>query len=232
MLHSMGKISTGSDALNNFLDGGYDKDIITTIYGPGGSGKTNLCLICALEQVRKGKKVIYVDTEGNFSIERFKQLAEDYEKVLENIIFFRPTTFKEQRDAFDKLRKVINEKIGLVVVDTIAMLYRLEIGKSSEVYEINRELGLQISYLNDIARKYEIPVLITNQVYADFENKDRVNMVGGDILKYGSKCLIELQNLHKNKRRIILRKHRSQPEGKEIIFEIKEKGIFGLEMEV
>ena len=57
-------------------------------------------------------------------------------------------------------------------------------------------------------------------------------MVGGDILKYGSKCLIELQNLHKNKRRIILRKHRSQPEGKEIIFEIKEKGIFGLEMEV
>ena len=38
--------------------------------------------------------------------------------------------------------------------------------------EVNRELGRQISYLNEIARKKDIPVLVTNHVYADFEEKE------------------------------------------------------------
>jgi DNA repair protein RadB len=50
-------------------------------------------------------------------------------------------------------------------------------------------------------------------------------MVGGDILKYGSKCLIELQMAPNNKRRAVLKKHRSMPEEKSVVFEIKEKGL-------
>ena len=79
--------------------------------------------------------------------------------------------------------------------------------------------------LLEIARKNNIPILLTNQVYAAFDDKTKIKAVGGDILTYSSKCLIELQPLHKNKRKAILRKHRSIPE-KEIEFEIKEKGIF------
>ena len=56
------KISAGSFDLNKFLFGGYEKDIITTIYGPGGSGKTNFCLLAAVSQAKKGNKVIYIDT--------------------------------------------------------------------------------------------------------------------------------------------------------------------------
>jgi len=93
------------------------------------------------------------------------------------------------------------------------------------VYDVNRELSKQISYLTEIARKKNIPVLITNQVYADFDAKDKVNIVGGDILKYGSKCLMELQITPNGNRRIILRKHRSIREEKEIIFKIIEGGI-------
>ena len=48
-------------------------------------------------------------------------------------------------------------------------------------------------------------------------------MVGGDILRYWSKCLIELQN-NNSRRKIILRKHRSLPE-KEMEFIIDNKGI-------
>jgi hypothetical protein len=50
-------------------------------------------------------------------------------------------------------------------------------------------------------------------------------MVGGDILKYGSKCLLELQLLHRNRRRIVLRKHRSLPDGREEVFELRNDGI-------
>lgn len=225
------KIPTGSRILDIMLDGGYEKDVITTIYGPAGSGKTVLCLLCAINIARTGKKVVYVDSEGGFSLERLKQIASsislDYKKILDDMVFLKPTSFAEQKKAFEKLKDIINEKIGLVVVDTIAMLYRLELGKSEDVQEVNRELGRQISYLTEIARKKSIPILVTNQVYTDFDDRNKVNIVGGDILKYGSKCLIELQITPNGNRRAILRKHRSIPEEKEIIFKIVEGGIIG-----
>ena len=224
-------IATGSKILDAMLNGGYEKDIITTIYGPAGSGKTVLCLLCSINIARSGKKVIYVDSEGGFSLERLKQIAshisQDYKKILDNMIFLRPTTFEEQKKSFEKLKGIVNDKIGLIVVDTIAMLYRLELGKSEEIHEVNRELGRQIAYLTEITRKNNIPILITNQVYTDFDNRDKVHIVGGDILKYGSKCLIEIQITPNGNRRLILKKHRSIQDEKEFLFKIVEGGIIG-----
>src|SRR3989344_2779231 len=228
---SSNKIPTGSKVLDAMLDGGYENDVITTICGPAGSGKTVLCLLCAINVARSGKKVVYVDSEGGFSLERLKQIAshtsQAYEKILDKIIFLKPTSFAEQKKSFEKLKDIVNDKIGLIIVDTIAMLYRLELSKSEDVHDVNRELGKQISYLTEIARKKSVPVLITNQVYTDFDNKDRVNIVGGDILKYGSKCLIELQITPNGNRRAILKKHRSMEAEKEIIFIIVEGGVIG-----
>ena len=82
----MVKITTGADFLDRFLDGGYDHDIVTTLYGPSGSGKTNLCIIAAVKVAESGGKVIFVDTEGGFSVERVKQIVGGgYEKILESI---------------------------------------------------------------------------------------------------------------------------------------------------
>ena len=225
------RIPTGSKILDSMLEGGYEKDAITTIYGPAGAGKTVLCLLAAMTMSRSGKKVIYVDTEGGFSVERLKQISDsikhDYKKILDNIIFLKPTSFEEQKKSFEKLKEIVNDKIGLIIVDTIAMLYRLEMGKNENFHDVNRELANQIAYLTEIARKKNIPILITNQVYADFDEKDKVNIVGGDILKYGSKCLIELQITPNGNRRLILRKHRNLPEQREILFKIVEGGIIG-----
>lgn len=227
----MDKLPTGSRILDKLLGGGYEKDIITTIYGPSGSGKTNLCILCAISTALKGRKVIYVDTENNFSVERFKQICDsinlDHLKIINSMVFFRPNSFGEQKKIFDKLKDKINGKPGIIIVDSIAMLYRLELGRSEDVYELNRDLGKQLSDLKSIASGKNIPVLITNQVYADFEEKDKVNMVGGDLLKYGSKCLIELMITPNGNRRAIIRKHRSIPEDSEIIFKIVEGGIIG-----
>jgi len=232
------KISTGSFDLNKWLYGGYEKDIITTIYGPAGSGKTNFCILAAASQAKKGNKVIFIDTEGGFSVERLKQiLSDEYENALENIILMKPTTFQEQWDAFGKLLKEIksSKAISLIIVDGMTMLYRLELAESREdvkkVQEINSKLARQMRMLAEISRKHAIPVIVTNQVYSEFQTeedfkkgiKKSVNMVGGDILRYWSKCLIELQN-NNGKRKAILRKHRSLEE-KELVFYITNSGI-------
>lgn len=219
----MDKIGTGNAVFDSLLNSGFETDIITTIYGPAGAGKTNFCILAALSAIKSDKKVIYIDTEGGFSIERFKQLSDKIE-LLENILFFLPTRFEEQKEIFSKLNEYVNNKIGLIIIDSISMLYRLELGQNEEVYETNRELGKQISLLTEISRKLKIPILITSQVYTSFED-NKLHLVGGDLIKYGSKCLIELQ-LNDSRRKAILRKHRSIEENKEIFFEIKKQGIF------
>ena len=55
------KTSAGSYDLNRFLSGGYETDIITTIYGPAGSGKTNFCVLASVSLAKKGKKIIFID---------------------------------------------------------------------------------------------------------------------------------------------------------------------------
>ena len=238
---NMPKISAGSYELNKFLFGGYETDIITTLYGPGGSGKSNFCIIVATSQAKKGNKVIFIDTEGGFSSDRFRQIhqgsEEEIEKNLQNILLLKPTSFQEQQKAFEQMLEHVKKKdISLVIIDSIAMLYRLELSEaigaknSEKISEVNRNLANQLRTLNEIARKQNIPIIVTNQVYTTFsqnqeeKNLERqVSMVGGDLLKYWSKCLIELQN-HYGKRKIILKKHRSLPM-KELAFEIVDTGI-------
>ncbi len=220
-------LSSGSKALDALCNG-IEKDVITTIYGPAGSGKTNFCILASVDFVKNGKTVVYIDTDGSFSVERLRQVAQSRSStakdILEHMVFYKPVNFGEQKVVFDKLKSVVSENVGLIVVDSIAMLYRLEMGKNSEdVYSINKELGKQLSFLSEIARKKHIPILITNQVYSSFEEKDKVNMVGGDILRYSSKCLIELKS-YKSLRKAILIRHRSFPMNKEILFKITEAG--------
>ena len=131
------KISAGTYDLNKWLYGGYDKDIITMIGGPAGSGKTNFVMVAALSQAKKGNKVIFVDSEGGFSVERVKQLVgEDWRNFLDNILLLKPTSFEEQKKDFTTLLKYVKEKsVSLIVVDGMTMLYRLELGDAVKTGE-------------------------------------------------------------------------------------------------
>lgn len=235
------RISAGSFDLNKFLFGGFETDVITTIYGPGGSGKSNLCMIVAVSQAKKGNKIIFVDTEGGFSVERFKQIhqgeREEIEKSLENVLLLKPTSFGEQEKSFEELLKHVKKgNISLIIIDSIAMLYRLELADAinteelDKIQKVNRRLADQLRILNEISRKQNIPVIVTNQVYSVFDKsleekkiEKSVSMVGGDLLKYWSKCIIEIQN-QGGRRKMILKKHRSLP-NKEMAFEIVGDGI-------
>ena len=233
------RISTGSFDFNEWLKGGYENGIVTMLVGPPGSGKSNLSMLAACSSARE-KKVVFVDTEGGFSVERVEQIVgkENREKVLENILILNPTNFSEQKKCFTKiLEHLKGDEIGLIIVDSMAMLYRLELGEASsaddeeKIREINRDVARQMRMLVEISRKKNIPVLITNQVYGNFLSFDEMrkgveketNIVGGDLFKYWSKCIIELKN--ERTRKAVLLKHRSL-DLKDFHFEIKDEGVF------
>ena len=233
------RISTGSYDLNKWLYGGYEKGIITMIAGPPGSGKTNFAVLTSCSQAKKGNKVIFIDTEGGFSSDRIKQITgEKFEDILKNVLLAQPTSFEEQKNFFITLNeKLKKEQISLIVVDGMAMHYRLELGDArknggEEIRKINREVAKQMKILFEIAKKGDIPIIITNQVYSGFLSEEElkkgiereVNIIGGDLFQYWSKCIIELKN-ERGKRKAFLLKHRSLPQ-KEIGFEIKNEGIF------
>ncbi len=237
------RISAGSYDLNKWLHGGYERGVITMIAGPPASGKTNFTTLAACGVAKKGSRVIFIDTEGGFSPERVKQITgENHKEILKNILILNPVNFEEQKEIFEKLlARVKKEHAGLIIVDGMAMLYRLELGEAlqdvkekddEKVKSVNREVAKQMRILAEIARKQNIPIIITNQVYSEFlSEEDRrkgfkpgVNLVGGQLFKYWSKAIIELE-YEREKRKAILSKHRSIPR-RELGFVIKDKGIF------
>lgn len=237
-MNSLAKILTGSHDINNWLEGGYENGIITLFYGPPASGKSNFVILTACHQAKKDKKIIFIDTEGGFSIDRVKQISRGIpEFILKNIVILKPTNFQEQNSSFSKLSKEFSSKnIGLIIVDSMTMLYRLELAEArrnnpAQIKRINSDLYNQMKILYELARKKDLPILVTTQVYNEFLNEadwiagkePETNLVGGDLLKYWSKCIIELKNKNGNKKAII-RKHRSLPE-KELNFEICNEGI-------
>ncbi|MDI3502272.1 MAG: repair protein RadB [Archaeoglobi archaeon] len=215
------KFSTGSRRIDELLGGGFESGIITQIYGAPGTGKTNIAIQTAVECARRGKKAVIIDTEG-LSVERISQIAgDDLERVSKLILIYRPRNLNQQTSALRELPRVL-DNTGVVIVDSITSFYRFELAQDE--LGARKELAQQLAFLMGVARKYDVAVIVTNQVYADIERNELLP-VGGLLLQHASKVILELRR-EGNRRIAVLRKHRSRPEGLSCEFEITGKGVF------
>ena len=215
--------------IDNIMGGGVEKGCLTQFYGPPGSGKTNIALNLLVQCVKQGREAIFIDTEGGLSLERFKQISgSDFDRLASNIMILEPKTFQEQDQALKKVENVMEsrrDKIELVILDSAVALYRL---KEGDLSQINKELGKQMGRLSRIARKHYIAVVITNQIYSVFDDDTdgAVAPVGGTILTYWSKIMVELARGNVNGERCAsLKRHRSRPEGLKTRFSIVNNGL-------
>jgi DNA repair protein RadB len=223
--HSIEKlISSGCKPLDELLEGGFEKGIVTQIFGAAGTGKTNICIQLAVVCVKQGQKVIFIDTEG-LSPVRFKQIAgENAKEIARNIIIYEPMSFEEQYAAVREVEKIAGENIGLVILDSATSYYRFELEDEESSMKSRRELASQIGFLHALARKHGFAAVITNQVYSDIiSGGDRP--LGGSSLAHISKAIIQLEKTGEGTRRAILFKHRSRPEGASAEFKITAEGI-------
>jgi DNA repair protein RadB len=212
--------------LNRLLDGGLESGAITAIYGPSATGKTNIALLAAANVAALGKKAIYIDTEGGFSSERLDQLCNGQSrKLTDNIIVLEPTDWEQQTDAIRKAERIIaKDNVGIIVMDSIAALWRITIDDKNHV-SVNRDLAKQLATLSKLAREHDIPVLVTNQVYAEPET-GRIEMSGRNIVKWWSKNVVELSHTNRTGLRLAtIKKARSLPEDRSVEFEIAADGL-------
>lgn len=206
------------------LTEGIERGAVTNFYGPPGAGKTGMCIMAARECIRKGGRVLYIDTEGGLSKERIRQISgTDFDGVMNGMILIEPKDFGEQREAINSLK----ERDGdMIILDSAVALYRLECADQEKgAMEINKDLSIQLSVLSNIARSRNVPVIITAHTYRNRETGEN-RIIGGDAIKYWSKSIIFIEPTGKmSERKASIVKHRSMPEGKEARFYLVNEGI-------
>ena len=216
----MDRIPLGCPQFDRLLGGGIEAGSVTLFYGEAGAGKTNVCLQIARTVALKGNRVAYIDTEG-LSSDRLGQVFAGNEDAIKNLLVFQVHSFEEQSDRIDKIEKLAAAgSISLVVIDSLTMFYRL----NHDDPRARNEFIRQTEVLLNTARKYEIAIMVTSQVYANL-NTGGVEFLGGHPLHHNAKTIIRLDKKTDGRREAVIIKHRSLPEGRKTRYRIIETGI-------
>lgn len=214
------RIPLGCSQFDRLLGGGIERGSVTLLYGEAGAGKTNVCLQLARNVAINGDKVAYIDSEG-LSSDRLTQVFAGHEDAMKNLLVFQVHSFEEQSDRIDKIEKLAAVgAISLVVIDSLTMYYRL----NHENTAARNDFIRQTEVLLNMARKYEIAIMATSQVYANLQNGG-VEFLGGHALHHNAKTIIRLDKRTEGRRNAVIMKHRSLPEGRSAMYRITETGI-------
>lgn len=224
-LEGVRRISTGCRALDDLMGGGYPVGRLSLIYGEASSGKTTLALMASAELARRRLKVLYIDSDGCFSCERFLQLAGD-PGSLDTVFVSSPSDFWDQNGIILNLGAFLMPGAGLVVVDSITALYRLALGSGGNAVALNKGLSKQLAYLKGLSRERGLPILITSQVR--WSGGDSAEPVAKRILEYWSDAIIGLRRSQGGLREVsILRNPGSKGLGRGL-FSIEDGGFAAL----
>ena len=221
-------IPTGCISLDKLLGGGFPAEGVSLVYGEAETGKTSLAVQCAVNCARRDIKSLFIDTDGTFSYERLSQIAEyDYKKISPLMIIMRPTTFQEQARTIDQLEKVITNKIGLIVVDTVTSLYRVELDDPKETYAANRELNRQLAVLTQIVKTCGVAALIVSQVRSvPLGETIEMKPVATRVLNYWSEVVLDMKQTGQTRVIKVLREKHPSIKGTGFIYiKIESTGI-------
>lgn len=230
-------IGTGCGPLDDLLGGGFERGTVTQVYGPPAAGKTNVALGAAVEVAAEGGTAVYVDTEG-LSLARFEQVAEaraddalredgdatdDVTELTSRIVIKEAMDFDEQAEAVRDVADLA-ERADLVVLDSATGFYRLKRSEDEEGGEALRAVADQVTHLLSLARKHDLAVVLTNQVYADPES-DRARALGGHTLEHWTGTVVRIERFRGGNRRATLEKHRAKAAGETAQFRITDAGL-------
>ena len=179
-------ISTLDPDLDAALGGGIPTGRITEFAGESGAGKTqfllSLCLAVQLPSPHGlGRQALYISTESGLATSRLAQmlranpllndLHQDDKPSLDNILSTALPDLESQDHILQYQVPVLLERhsIGLIVLDSVAANYRAEFerhgsSRGSNMAARSSDLVRLGALLRDFARRYNLAVVVANQV--------------------------------------------------------------------
>jgi DNA repair protein RadB len=231
-------LATGCAPLDGLLDGGLESDAITLVFGEGGSGKTNLALQCARQAAVAGLRQVFSaavqDPPGTEALpaapspaaasattDALPAAPSALDELEERVLFFTPYSIEEQERMVHNATRVPG--LGLLVVDSINMHYRLHIDTGGDAEaDAARSLYKQLHHLTGFARQHRVPILVTGQVYG---GEDTTQPFARRVMEHLVKALVRFEKRPDGARKATVLKHRSIEEGRSARFRIGAQGL-------
>lgn len=232
------KIKSGSSELDKLLNGGFETNAITEVFGAFGSGKTNIAHTLAVRVQLPYEKgglnggAVYIDTEGTFRPERIIQIAKALnlkpEEALKNIKVARALNSDHQMLITERIEDLIKKgfPVKLVIVDSLTAHFRAEYVGRGTLADRQQKINKHMHQLMRLAENYNLAVYVTNQVMAkpDVFFGDPTEAIGGHIVGHNSSYRIYLRRGKKGTRIAKMVDAPNIPE-MEVVFAISDEGI-------
>ena len=210
-------LTTGVNAINDILGGGYEAQALTELGGSYGSGKTNLSVLaCVTVQLPEEKGgldggAIFIDTESTFRPENVSRCAKRLglmpSKVMDRILYGDAFNSAHQMLMVQRLDKQIKEiNAKLIVVDSLTSHFRAEYIGRETLPPRQQNLNAHIHMLLKWAKVFNLVCIVTTQVHARPDQMwnpppELANpAVGGHVLAHGATHRLYLRTGSKNTR--------------------------------
>jgi len=212
-LSKVQRISTGSYELDKILGGGVPTDALTALFGRFASGKTQISkqLVVNIKK-QYNRKAAWIETEPqSFIPERIMEIAEanNVEYSLKDDLFIIPAELIDTPTHLFKAYEVIETKIkqgldiGLIVIDSFNAPFRSTYTGREMLPGRSSDQGRHIGYLQRIASKYNVAIVLTLQVMGVPDDKAQLGAkkrfgiknvpVVSHVVKHGVNYLIGLE---------------------------------------
>ncbi|WP_264371935.1 DNA repair protein RadB [Halomicrobium sp. ZPS1] len=184
-----------------------------------------------VEVAAAGDSALYIDTEGCRPTGWSRSLAHAPARPTrrsrpwpKRIVVSEALDFEDQEVAVQDAAELASQ-VELIVLDSATGFYRLE-RDDGDGGEALRDVARQITHLLSLARKHDLAVAVTNQVFAD-PDSDGTRALGGHTLNHWSGAILRLDRFRGGNRRATLEKHRAKAAGDTAQFRITEAGLAG-----
>lgn len=164
-------LSTGIEALDSMLNGGYQRGKLTEISGATDTGKTLLALKAIKELQKEDKLTIYID--ASCQLQRVYILENELDE--DGIIVIRPTSIESLAVTLSEIVKPNIDHIGLIVIDSLADLStkKEQESKLSTNTDLHRSKVIKalLTRIANLVRNSEACAIILNQDRNNFDDE-------------------------------------------------------------
>ena len=208
-ISSYKRLTTNFVSFDRLLGGGITKGSLILIGGAPGIGKSTLLLQLSNIFALQNKKVLYISAEE--SIEQTSLRAQRLGLDSENIFLFSETNFSSIKHQIDQI------KPDILIVDSIQIIYKSEIGASPGSVVQVRELATEFMH---ISKGYGISTFLIGHVTKTGE------IAGPRVLEHIVDVVLDFEGDKQNGFRLLRSvKNRFGPTDDIALFQMNEKGL-------